>query len=218
MFLNVMAPAQWHNSEMYQWVKYNVKLFMLQLFLLSCQNNAKGTCECEWSVPSSFKPAKSEMLEAVFAKPKPTHQACYLQIGDRGAREDCARARSCHSSELLSLLLLLHLHLCCLLLCPLLCLLCCLLLGELQLLLLQLDQLLLQKSNTSIISNGLHCRREMEMNPKLKRRTILYQTRAKIKYLKCNSLTQWLSVSNSYCFSWCPTTESAVRLITCMKC
>lgn len=27
--------------------KYNVKLFMLQLFLLSCQNNAKGTCEYE---------------------------------------------------------------------------------------------------------------------------------------------------------------------------
>lgn len=133
------------------------------------------------------------MLEAVFAKPQPTHQACHLQVGDRGAREHCARTRGCHSSELLGLLLLLHLHLCCLLLCPLLCLLCCLLLGELQLLLLQLDQLLLQKSNTSVISNGSHCRSKMEMNPKLKRRTILYQTRAKIKYLKCNSYTMAFS-------------------------
>lgn len=118
------------------------------------------------------------MSETVFAKSKPTHQASHLQVGHRSAREDCARTRGCHSSELLSLLLLLHLHLCCLLLCPLLCLLCCLLLGELQLLLLQLDQLLLQKSHTSIISNHLHYRRKMET---LKRRNILYQTRAKIK-------------------------------------
>lgn len=144
------------------------------------------------SAQCQFKLAKSEMF--VFAKSKPTHQACHLQVGDRSAREDSARTRGCHSSELLSLLLLLHLHLCCLLLCPLLCLLCCLLLGELQLLLLQLDQLLLQKSNTSIISNGLYYRRKMEMNPKLKRRNILYQTRAKIKYLKHNSFTQWLPV------------------------
>lgn len=144
------------------------------------------------SAQCQFKLAKSEMF--VFAKSKPTHQACHLQVGDRSAREDSARTRGCHSSELLSLLLLLHLHLCCLLLCPLLRLLCCLLLGELQLLLLQLDQLLLQKSNTSVISNGLYYRRKMEMNPKLKRRNILYQTRAKIKYLKHNSFTQWLPV------------------------
>lgn len=65
MFLNVMAPVQWHNSEMVSMGKYNLKLFMLQLLLLNCQSNAKGTCECEWAVPSSFRPAKSEMFETV---------------------------------------------------------------------------------------------------------------------------------------------------------
>lgn len=63
MFLNVMAPVQWHNSEMVSMGKYNVKLFMLQLFLL--KSNAKSTCECKWPAPSSFKPAKVTCLRLV---------------------------------------------------------------------------------------------------------------------------------------------------------
>lgn len=53
-----MAAVQWHNSKMVSTGKCNAKLFTLQLFLLNCLSNAKDTHECEWSVPSSLKPAK----------------------------------------------------------------------------------------------------------------------------------------------------------------
>ncbi|PKU36488.1 hypothetical protein llap_13208 [Limosa lapponica baueri] len=95
---------------------------------------------------AEFGPGSVLALEAGKQEHESKHSAC----------ENSARTRCCYSGELLSLLLLLHLHLCCLLLCPLLRLLRRLLLGELQLLLLQLDQLLLQKPNTAIISSLLH--------------------------------------------------------------
>lgn len=44
MFLNVMAPVQWHNSEMVSTGKYNVKLFLLQLFPLNSAMQRELVC------------------------------------------------------------------------------------------------------------------------------------------------------------------------------
>lgn len=129
------------------------------------------------------------MFKTVFAKSKTTYKTSDLQVCHSRACENCARTRCCDSRELLSLLLLLHLYLCRLLLRPLLRLLRCLLLGELQLLLLQLDQLFLQKSNTSIISNLLHYyRKKTEVKLELLRRNILCQTLVKMEKLRMQLL------------------------------